>query len=113
MAAVTGRQIELDLAQALDPTMNIESWLDSCAEASVLEVQEGRWRFAHDKLREGLLLNVPVAEQKNLHRRVAETIERVHAAELSPFYPRLGHHFALAGEVEQAIRYLNQAGDKA
>jgi tetratricopeptide (TPR) repeat protein len=113
VAAVAGRQLDDNLLRDLEPMINIELWLDRCAAASVLEVQEGRWRFVHDKLREGLVLQLTPDEQKGLHRQVAEAIEKVYAADLSSFYPRLAHHWRQAEINSKAIHYLRQAGDAA
>jgi predicted ATPase len=121
VAAVAGRRLDLELLQRLAPTTPIEPWLNSCAEASVLEVQEGRWRFAHDKLREGLLLELPAAQRKSLHRQVAEALEGLYTADLSPFYPRLAHHWsqviadgqAGASLVVKTLDYWRLAGQQA
>jgi tetratricopeptide (TPR) repeat protein len=119
VAAVTGRQIDANLLRHIDPKANIVGWLASCAEARVLEVQEGRWRFVHDKLREGLLVKLPAAEQKVLHQQVAEAIEQVYGPDLSPLYPRLAYHWrqvvrdgkAASHLVSKAVDYLQKAGD--
>ena len=58
-------------------TEDLESWLVLCANAAVLEVQENRWRFTHDKLREHLLDELSEIERPLLHRRAAEAIENV------------------------------------
>jgi tetratricopeptide (TPR) repeat protein len=131
VAAIAGRQIDIRLLGGLDPGMNIAVWLDNCAAVRVLEVHEGRWRFAHDKLREGLLLNLQADERRHLHRQVAEAIEQVYAADLSPLYPRLAYHCSRVVEaddagndvvkidqgnielVSKAIDYLQKAGEQA
>ena len=56
-AAVMGREIDLPLLRMLFPTTDVGGWLNRCAETAVLDVQDGRWRFAHDKLRDGLLMH--------------------------------------------------------
>ena len=61
-AAIAGRELDLAVLQALVNSGDIpftykdlEKWLNACAEIAVLTVQHERWRFAHDKLRDGLL----------------------------------------------------------
>src|SRR5262249_17664565 len=52
-AAVAGRQLDLDVLTDVMGKENepyIEKWLSACADAAVLEVQEDKWRFAHNKL---------------------------------------------------------------
>ncbi|MCA9917633.1 MAG: protein kinase, partial [Anaerolineales bacterium] len=57
--AVAGRQIDHNLlphlAKATHTVIPVETWLATCAEAAVLELFDGNWRFAHDKLRAGIL----------------------------------------------------------
>jgi predicted ATPase len=81
VAAVAGRELDLDLLnEILSPIfslmtgddisvsvstvwrenrgLNINDWLLVCADAAILEVHQGNWRFAHDKLREQLLADL-------------------------------------------------------
>jgi hypothetical protein len=60
IAAVAGRELDLKVLGAAAPETTLDSWLTICADASVLEVQDGRWRFAHDKLRERMLADLHV-----------------------------------------------------
>jgi predicted ATPase len=109
------------LLRGLDPNVNVEAWLNRCARARVLEVYEGRWRFAHDKLREAVISSLVPEEQRKLHRQVAEAIEERYRADLSTLYSRLAYHWsrAVAGGqadpalVSKAIDYLQQAGEQA
>ena len=48
----------------------------------VIEMKDEVWRFSHDKLREGLLLNLPAHEQRRLHRHIAEALEQFYDSEL-------------------------------
>ena len=41
--------------QALHDGAELDGWLNAVSDAAVIEVSDGGWRFAHDKLREGLL----------------------------------------------------------
>jgi class 3 adenylate cyclase len=61
------------------------------------------------------------AQRWQLHRHVAEWYERSYAADLSPYYPFLAHHYFQAAEGNQgdpgltlrAIDYLERAGRQA
>jgi predicted ATPase len=120
-AAIAGRQLDLTLLRCLNPAVNLEAFLNRCAGARVLEVYEGQWRFAHDKLREAVIAKLSSKEQKVFHRQIAEAIEQVYEADLSSFYPRLAYHWSsIVGDgqveprlVEKAIKYLHQAGESA
>jgi hypothetical protein len=124
LAAVAGRQIDpaaLPVAFALAGRERItrradvdyEQWLTACATAAVLEGQDGRWHFAHDKLREGLLERLSAGRRRRYHRLAGQAIEQAHTAELTPYYGELAHHFGAAGDGERERRYLELAGRAA
>ena len=111
-AAIAGRAIDLALVQAAFPAIDAESWLTACANAAVVAVQDGRWQFAHDKLREGLLANLPDEECRALHRQVAVAIETVYPG--SPDQVAvLTYHWAIAGDRGKEGHYAALAGEQA
>jgi serine/threonine protein kinase/tetratricopeptide (TPR) repeat protein len=112
LAAVAGRQINLAVLSVAEPAANLEGWLAGCANAAVLAVQEGYWRFAHDKLREGLLNDLDMNQRRDLHRRVAVTIEQVYPDPASQAAP-LAHHWAMVGDVRKERYYATLAGEQA
>jgi tetratricopeptide (TPR) repeat protein len=112
VAAVIGRQLDLMLLQSVDPSVNLEKWLTACAGAAVLDVQDDRWRFAHDKLREGVLAELSDEERQALHRQVAEAIERVYPRQPDQ-YAILAHHWAQAKDVAKEAHFTALAGDHA
>lgn len=112
-AAVAGRQLDLAVLRAVDKTTDLDEWLDVCANAMILELQEGRWQFSHDKLREGLLQTVAADTRRHVHQQLGLTIERVHADQLMPHYANLAYHFGQAGDREKERVYLRLAGDAA
>lgn len=108
-AAVAGREIDLKLMGALGVT-DSEAWLIACANAAVIEVVDGEWRFSHDKLRAYLLKQIAQDELPALHRQIAESIEATY-----PNTPanaeRLAGHWRQAGETAKAYRYALMAGE--
>lgn len=122
LAAVAGRRLNLPVLQTLlqqahdtEPMaiMDIEQWLTVCANAAVLERQDDRWHFAHDKLREGILAELEIHQLRQRHRLVAETIEQIFAADLSPYYGDLVYHYRQVEAVAQEQRYARLAGEQA
>lgn len=113
LAAVAGRQLDLAVLQAVDPENDLEAWLTAGAIAAVLEVQEGRWQFTHDKLREGVLAELEAGQRQVSHRQVAQAIERVYASHLPPHYADLAYHSGQAAEREQERHYLRLAAETA
>jgi serine/threonine protein kinase/tetratricopeptide (TPR) repeat protein len=111
-AAVAGRQIDVALLRALEPETDLDEWLASCTDAAVLDAQDGRIRFAHDKLREGLLASLDAATRRDLHRRVALAIEAV-TPDATTQTAALAHHWAAAGDDARAAVYCGLAGEQA
>jgi len=109
LAAVMGRDLDLEVLQVLE-AVDLDAWLRACSDAAVLEVVDDRWRFAHEKLREGLL-NAP--NQADFHRRVAEAIEQVHLDELAPYYGDLARHHQITGDLQKERHYARLAGEAA
>jgi tetratricopeptide (TPR) repeat protein len=113
LSAVIGRALELEVLQTAYPELNLEPWLTTCANVAVLEVQDGRWRFAHDKLREALLDELPPDEQRAIHNQAAVAIEVTFRENLAPYYGRLAWHHAQADNREQERKYARLAGEHA
>jgi serine/threonine protein kinase/tetratricopeptide (TPR) repeat protein len=111
-AAVAGRQIDIAVLRAIEPDTNLDEWLASCTDAAVLDAQDGQIRFAHDKLREGLLAAIDAPTRRALHRRVAAAIEAVYP-DASTQTAALAHHWAAAGDGARAARYCGLAGEDA
>ena len=112
LAAIAGRQLDLALLRTTKMVSDVEQWLTACVNAAVIDVQEGRWRFAHDKLREGLLTNLSPEMSRDLHQRVATAMETVYANS-AIHWAALAEHWASAGDTEKARHYSLLAGEEA
>jgi predicted ATPase/tRNA A-37 threonylcarbamoyl transferase component Bud32 len=118
LTAVAGRQLDPLLLRQLyqhtptssDSGRTLGDWLAACAAAAVIEAQEERWRFVHDKLREGLLLDLSPADRVAAHREVGHAIEQLYAGEPEQA-ATLAYHFHMAGEVEAERHYARLAGE--
>jgi serine/threonine protein kinase len=103
LAAVMGRFINLEVL-GIAAAFDREAWLTACANAAILEVDEGRWRFTHDKLREALLDSLTRDQRQARHAQVAQALES--QFETHPDYARaLAHHWGLAGDHTRELRY--------
>jgi serine/threonine protein kinase/tetratricopeptide (TPR) repeat protein len=111
-AAVMGRQLDLKVLLALAGDVYVDVWLSACADAAVLDVQDDQWRFAHDKLREGLLAGLSDEERRQLHIEVAQAIEAIYPDSLEQA-PILAHHYAAAGDDQKHFYYATLAGNQA
>jgi tetratricopeptide (TPR) repeat protein len=112
LAAAAGRQLDLRLLAQLAPETDLEHWLLTCTNVAVLEIRDDAWRFAHEKLREGVLSALPPGARAVLHRQVAQAIERVYAGEPDQA-ATLIYQWRMAGEQAQERRYARLAGEHA
>ncbi len=114
--AVAGRQIDLNLlsllAEATNTTIPVETWLATCAEAAVVELFSGSWRFAHDKLRAGILESITPSEGKQWHQTVAQLIEQAHPNDPEQA-AALVHHWHEAENTDKERHYARLAGTHA
>lgn len=109
VAATIGRELNLDLLRAIEPEVNLDQWLTRCADAAVLDVLDGQWRFAHDKLRDGVLVDLDEEARRALHGRVAAAMERVYA-DRPEHTPAIAYHYARAGSPAKEEHYAALAG---
>jgi tetratricopeptide (TPR) repeat protein len=112
IAAVNGRQLDLDVLRHLNKDLNFDKWLENCMDAALLEVHETVWRFSHDKLREVLLGQLTDNERTQTHKQIAEALETIHP-DKELYAAQLAHHWSKAQVDEKAAQYLELTGDQA
>ena len=121
VASVVGREFGIDVlatASGVEPAHVVDHLQEALAISTLLAVPStpGRYRFAHEIVREVLYDELPAPRAMTLHRRVAEALESIYAAELDPHAAELAHHFAMAapaGTASEAIRYATRAAERA
>jgi predicted ATPase len=113
VAAVIGRQLDLNLLQTIAPKTNLDEWLTICSNAAVLDIMDEQWRFAHEKLREGLLSALPADERRGRHQQVATALQSLHPEPHTEYAPIIANHLEEAGELEQAAQWYIHAGKHA
>ncbi len=119
VAAVAGLEFDVRLVEAAAAFSEDEfvAALDAAVAARLLVEMPGpvpRNRFSHALVRATLYDGLTVARRRLLHRRVAEAIEGLHAAQLDDHLPALAHHWREAGsDADRAIEYAMRAGDRS
>jgi tetratricopeptide (TPR) repeat protein len=121
VASVVGREFGIDVlatASGVEPAHAVGHLQEALAISTLLAVPStpGRYRFAHEIVREVLYNGLPAPHAMTLHRRVAEALELIYAAELDSHAAELAHHFAMAapvGTASEAIRYAARAAERA
>jgi tetratricopeptide (TPR) repeat protein len=93
LAAVTGREIDLRTLQVLVDKPLVEEWLQIGGDAAVLDIQDERWRFAHDKLRQVVLADLDESEARHLNQQVAEAIETAYPNDPAYAHKLFDHWF--------------------
>jgi serine/threonine protein kinase/tetratricopeptide (TPR) repeat protein len=114
-AAVAGREIDARVLQTIHHDLGqsqIDAWLTTCVNAAVVEINEGRPRFAHDKLRDVLLENMAADELKTLHHRIAQTIEHIYPDANDARVIALYEHWKAAGAIDKEQDYAARAAQQ-
>ncbi|WP_162924541.1 tetratricopeptide repeat protein [Rubrobacter indicoceani] len=111
-AAVVGRSFDLSLISAIglhrenDILALVELLMDS---SLIVEAPEkNKYHFSHDKLRQALYKDIGSLRQRNLHLKVARTLEK-----LGSEPAELAHHYVRAQAWPEAFDRLIEAADKA
>ena len=117
-AACIGRTFTFDFLAALaeEKEEDLLDALDEAERSRLLVAHEGRqprFVFAHEQIRQTLLGRMSFVRRQRLHRRVADTLERIHAGHLDEHVSDLAYHLVQAGARERAAEYLHQAGTSA
>lgn len=115
LVAVAGRELDLKTLQTAlyaqgKDNQTLEDWLTICANAAILEIYDGNWRFAHAKLREGVLQDLSEDEQRVFHREVAQAIEKTYPDDKAQAVI-LASHWRAASNPDKEKHYLNMALD--
>ncbi|MBW4438746.1 MAG: protein kinase [Pleurocapsa minor GSE-CHR-MK-17-07R] len=115
MAAVGGRYLDLPVIhQATGQSADMMNMcLSACADAAVLEVQDGWWRFTHNKLRDVAVADLPHEEFKALNRTIAESVERVYEISSKQNAELLAYYWGCAENAEKEEQYAAIAGEQA
>ena len=109
LAAIIGRDVDLDIMEYLVDSAQLQRWLNICHVAHVLEVNGQQWSFSHDKIRDYVSREmIPDDECQQLHRQVAGAIETVYASRITFWYTRLAHHWEEGQRFGKAIEYLEK-----
>jgi tetratricopeptide (TPR) repeat protein len=118
-AAVVGPQVPAALLAAIAdlPEQDLRSGLADLQAAELVYekslVPEPEYTFKHALTQQTVYENLLAGDRRDLHARIVETIERLHAERLGEHVERLAHHAFHAETWGKAVAYLRQAGMKA
>ena len=105
LAAVIGREIDFNLLEHIGGEANYDDWLIKCVDVALVRIQDDKWYFTHDKIREGVLHSLSAEDRQRWHRAVAEGIEALYPNQ--PDYDlALALHWREADDLSREIAYL-------
>ena len=117
VAAVVGHGFSLALLGQASKVEDDETLLLSLDELwtrrIILPRGDDLYDFSHDRIREVVYAAIGPIQQRLLHHRVAQALEKLYAANLTPILGELGAHYEQAGQLTQAIHYYQQAAAHA
>lgn len=113
VAAVAGRELDLDVLVAIFGALPLTAAIDELAQAQLVRASDERVYFTHDRIRETLYREMLPVRRRLLHARVASALEQ-HVAESShAVLGHIGYHYSRAGDAPRALRYLLRFADSA
>ena len=114
LAATVGRAFTFDVLVRASPRSEEElvEALDELWERRIVrERGVDAYDFGHDKLREAAYGQAGPSRRRMLHRRVAQSLERLHAADLDGVSSQLAAHYERAGWPERAIDFYARSAE--
>lgn len=118
VASVIGRNFFYKiLAEVAKSTSEIDGRLLFLKEIQLIKerrrLEELEYLFKHALVQEVVYDSVLVKKRKELHLRVAESIESIFAHKLHEFYGVMAYHYSIGENLEKAEEYLVKSGEEA
>ena len=116
VAAVIGRAFSFEVLKqvsGVDEDLLVQALDEMWQRRIIREQGADGYDFGHDKLREGAYAALSRARRRLLHRRVADTMERLYGSSPDAHLADLAYHFYQAGAWEQAAAYGQRAAEQA
>ncbi len=118
VASVIGRNFFYRiLSNVAGEVEDIDGKLSFLSEIQLLQPQERmgevEYLFKHALAQEAAYESLLPAKRRELHLRVAHSIEKIFKERLPEFYGMLAYHYSRAEDLEKAEEYLIKAGEEA
>jgi tetratricopeptide (TPR) repeat protein len=117
IGAVIGRQFSYALLAAIAPPdeTKLRRALRDLVGAGLVVVHgeppEANYSFKHSLVQDAAYNSLLRTQRQTAHNRIGVTLEEARASDSTP--ELLAHHFEQAGEIGKALKYWEQAGDRA
>jgi tetratricopeptide (TPR) repeat protein len=118
IASVIGRsffdRILKDVAESIERVDDRLAYLkDAELIRDRIRMKELEYLFKHALAQEAAYESTLLQQRKQLHRKVAQSIERLFRERIHEFYGMLAHHYSVGEDAEKAEEYLTKAGEEA
>ncbi|MEA3341000.1 MAG: adenylate/guanylate cyclase domain-containing protein, partial [Chloroflexota bacterium] len=117
VASVIGREFQRWLLQSVYPYRadeeEMETRLLAMCQKELLDRIQVAYLFRHVMTREVAYESLLYAERRDLHRKIAQSIETQRSARVDEQVEILAEHYTLAEDWPQALEYHLKAGDRA
>jgi class 3 adenylate cyclase/tetratricopeptide (TPR) repeat protein len=118
IASVIGRsffyRILTEVAQTVE---DIDNRLSYLKEIQLIRdrrrLDELEYLFKHALAHEAVYESILLQKRKQLHLKVADSIEKIFSQRLHEFYGMLAYHYSQGEHLEKAAEYLEKAGEEA
>jgi predicted ATPase/DNA-binding SARP family transcriptional activator len=116
LAACVGRDFSAEIltqASDLDEKALITALDELWQRRIVREHGAYGYDFSHDRMREVAYLQIPPAARRVLHKRIAQALTLIHAADLDAVSIQLATHYERAGQTGRALQFYRRAAERA
>ena len=117
VASVIGREFQRWLLQSVYPYQanaeDIGTRLLNLCQKEILDHIQVAYLFRHVMTRQVAYESLLYAERRDLHRKIAQSIEVQRGAHMEEHLEVLAEHYMLAEDWPQALKYQLEAGDRA
>jgi predicted ATPase/DNA-binding SARP family transcriptional activator/class 3 adenylate cyclase len=118
LASVVGRIFQRHVLESLvQNTSELDSHLRALQRAQMIrrrpDLPQAAYIFKHQLTQEAAYESLLRRKRRDLHRRVALTLEQLYSERVEGQMGLLAHHWERAGDVERAVSYLQRAGEQA
>jgi class 3 adenylate cyclase/tetratricopeptide (TPR) repeat protein len=118
MASVIGRNFFYRVLTEVASTIEeIDRRLDYLKEIQLIRerrrMEELEYLFKHALAQEAAYESILIQRRKELHNKVARSIEKVFNERLHEFYGMLSYHYSMGEDLDKAEEYMIKAGEEA
>ncbi len=113
VASVIGRDFNREILENLVQVEDLEYHLRILEESGLVfrdREKLNKYLFKHSFVRDAVYGLLPKKELKELHFRVASTIEALYSTNLQDYYEMLAYHYEVAEKFDKAFTYNIQTG---